>query len=181
MAAEKGVKTIFTEAGSIADFALFSIQETGSNDLDNLDFAIIVKESKRTESACCAISGKSFAKENVLTASVPQKPIALSSAVCMNIDQRALENDSVGHSYDIPRYRILHKFPSTSLEVRCCEKNNTPSSTMTVVDDIDKRSNSSDDRENVYNGIQNVETTSSDNVGDHEVNRDDTLTSRFVE
>ena len=63
----------------------------------------------------------------------------------------------------------------------CCEKNNTPSSTMIEVDDIDKRSNSSDDRENVYNGIQNVETTGSDNVGDHEVNRDDTLTSRFVE
>ena len=34
------------------------------------------------------------------------------------------------------------------------------------VDDIDKGSKSSNDLENEYDGIQNVETTGSDNVGD---------------
>ena len=44
----------------------------------------------------------------------------------------------------------------------CGKKYNTPS----MVDDIDEGSKSSDDLENVYDGIQNVETTGSDNVGD---------------
>ena len=35
-----------------------------------------------------------------------------------------------------------------------------------AVDDIDKGSKSSDDLENVYDGIQNVETTGSNNIGD---------------
>ena len=72
MAAQKGVKTIITKAGSIVDLGLFSIQLSRSDNLDHLDLAIS-KGSKRTESACCAISGKSFGKETVLTASVPQK------------------------------------------------------------------------------------------------------------
>ena len=56
MAAQKGVKTIITKkAGSIVDLGLFSIQLTRSDNLDHLDLAIS-KESKRTESACCAIS-----------------------------------------------------------------------------------------------------------------------------
>ena len=71
-------KTIFTKAGSIVDLGVFSFQLTRRlDDLDHLDLAIL-KDSKRTESACCAISGKAFRKEFVLTASVPQKPIALS-------------------------------------------------------------------------------------------------------
>ena len=87
-------------------------------------------------------------------ASVPQKPIALSSAVCMNIDQRALENGSVGHDNGSPTYRILHNPSSTSSEVGCCEKSNTPSSMMMVVDDIDNGSKSSDNLGHVYDGIQ---------------------------
>ena len=74
---------------SIVDRGLFSIQLTRSDNLDHLDLASS-KESKRTESACCAISGQVFSEETVLTASVTQKYIALSSAVSMNIDQRAL-------------------------------------------------------------------------------------------
>ena len=62
--------------------------------LAHLDVSIAI-ESKRTESACCAVLGKTLGKENVLTASAPQKSRALSSAVCMNIDQRALGNGSV--------------------------------------------------------------------------------------
>ena len=78
MAAQKDVKTITTRAGPIVDLGLFSIQLTRSDNLDHLDLAIS-KESKRTESASCAISEKASinSKETVLTASVPQKYIAL--------------------------------------------------------------------------------------------------------
>ena len=70
MVAQKGVKTVFTKGGSIVNLGLFSIQLTRSDNLGHLGLAIS-KESKRTESACCAISGKSFSKEIMLTASVP--------------------------------------------------------------------------------------------------------------
>ena len=82
-----------------------------------------------------------FGKETVLTASVPQKPIALSSAVCMKIDQRALENGSVGHNNDRITY-VIHNPTNKRSRISCCEKNNPPSSI--VVDDIDKGSKTSD-------------------------------------
>ncbi|CAN0279405.1 unnamed protein product, partial [Ascophyllum nodosum] len=118
MAAQRGVKTIITKAGFIVDLGLFSIQLSRSDNLDHLDMAIS-KGSKRTESACCAISGKSFGKETVLTASVPQKPIALSSAVSINIDQRSLQEGTsvVEHDNDSPTYRILHNSTSQRSEV----------------------------------------------------------------
>ena len=68
---QKGVKTISTKAGSIVDLVLSSIQLTRSDNLDHLDLAI-AKESKWTESTYCAISGKAFGNQTVLTASVPQ-------------------------------------------------------------------------------------------------------------
>ena len=40
LAAQKGVKTIFTQAGSIVDLGLFSVQLTRSDNLDHLDLAI---------------------------------------------------------------------------------------------------------------------------------------------
>ena len=167
-------------AGFIVDLGLFSIHLTRSDNLDHLDLAIS-KESKRTESACCAVLGKAFGKEAVLTASVPQKPLVLLSAVCMNIDQRALGNGTVGHNNDSPTYRTLHNLPSTRPKVSCCEKNDPPASI--VVDDIDKGSKSSDDLENEYDGIQLINITGSDNVGDDEAvkNQDDLLTLRFIE
>ena len=55
MAAQKGVKTILTKAGSIVDLGLFSIHLTRSDNLDYLNLAIS-KENKRTKSASCAIS-----------------------------------------------------------------------------------------------------------------------------
>ena len=181
LTAQKGVKTTFTKAGSIVDLGLFSIQLTWSDNLDHLDLAIS-KESRRTESAYCAISGKkAFSKETVLTALVPQKCIALSSeAVSMNIDQRTLQDGSsvIGHDNDSPTYRNLRNPTSTRSEVSCCEKNNPPSS---MVVDIDERSKSSDDLENEYKGIQNVKTTGSYNVGGDEAvkKQDDTLTLRL--
>ena len=64
-------------------------------------------------------------------------------------------------------------------KVSCCEKNNPPSSM--VVDDIDKGRKSSDNLENVYDGIENVKTTGSINVEGDAINQDDTLTLRFIE
>ena len=129
MAAQKGVKTIITKAGSIVDLGLFSIWLTRSDNLDHFDLAIS-KESKRKESACCAISGNLFGKETVLTTSVPQKHTTLSSAVSMNIDLRALQDgfSVVGHDYNSPTYRILHNFTNKRSEVSCCKKNYPPSS-----------------------------------------------------
>ena len=136
MAAQKGVKTIITKAGSIVDLGLFSIQLTRSDNLDHFDLAIS-KESKRKESACCAISGNLFGKETVLPTSVPQKHTTLSSAVSMNIDLRALQDGSSveGHDYDSPTYRILHNSTSKRSEVSCCKKNYPPSSM--VVDHLE--------------------------------------------
>ena len=90
----------------------------------------------------------------------------------MNNDQRILGNGTVGHNNDSPTYRILRNPTSTRSEVSCCE-NNPPLSM--VVDDIDKGSKSSDVLENEYDGIQNVETTGSDNVGD-----DDAVKNRLA-
>ena len=144
----------------------------------------ILKESKRTESACCAISGKAFSEEIVLTASVPQKYIALSSAVSMNIDQRSLQDDSsvVGHSKDSPTYMILHNPTSTRSELSCARKITLRRLCM-VVNDIDEGSKSLDYLENEYDGMQNVKTTSSDIVGGYEAvkKQDNTLTLRFIE
>ena len=143
----------------------------------------ISKESKRTELACCAILRKSFGKETVSTASVPQKYIALSSAVSMNIDQRYLQDgfSVVGHDNDSPTYRILHNSTSKRSEVSCCEKYNPPSFMVVGIDE--GRSNSSDDLENEYEGIQNVKTIGSYHVGDDKAvkKQDDTLTLRFIE
>ena len=52
-----------------------------------------------------------------------------------------------------------------------------------VVDDIDGGSESSDNLDNKYDGIQNVKTTSSDIVGGYEAvkKQDGTLTLRFRE
>ena len=183
MAAQNGVKTIITKAGSIVDLGLFSIQLSRSDNLDHHDLAIS-KGSKRTESACCAISGKSFGKETVLTASVPQKYIALSSsAVSMNIERSLQEGSSVvGHDNDSPTYGILHNSTSQRSEVRCCEKNNPP---LSMIVGIDEDSKSSDHLENEYE-IQNVETTTTtglDNVGENNAveKKDKTLNLQFIE
>ena len=73
---QNNVKTIVTSARSIVYLGLFSIQLTRSDKFGRLVFAI-AKESKRTESESCAIPGKTFGNETVLTASVPRNPVAL--------------------------------------------------------------------------------------------------------
>ena len=77
--------------------------------------------------------GKTLGKESVLTASVPQKPEALSSAVCMNIDQRALENGAAGDNNDSPTYGVFHNPTSARSEVSCCQKNKPPSSIVVEI------------------------------------------------
>ena len=133
-AAQKGVKTVATKGGYILDLGSFSMKLTRSNNLGHLDVAI-TKQNKRPESACCAISGRTLCYENVLMASVSHKSIEL-SAVSMNIDQRALENGSVGYNNDSSTYTI-HYPTSTkkSSDVSCCGKDDPP---LSMVEGIDK-------------------------------------------
>ena len=94
---------------------------------------VFQKESKRTESKCCTISGKAFGKETVLTALVPQKTIELSASVSMNIDQRALQDGSsvVANNNDSSTYGIHNRTVGSSTskrsKVSCSVKNNLPS------------------------------------------------------
>ena len=99
------------------------------------------------------------------------------------LDQRAWGGVLVGYNNDSPTYRkydsttngkIVSSRNVTFIE---CVENNTPS----MVADIDEGSKSSDNLENVHDGIQNVKTTGLDNVRNNEVYQDDTLTLRFIE
>ena len=78
----KRCQNVTTKGRSIIHLGSFYSLLWISDNLDHLDLAIS-KESKRTESTFCAVSGKTF--ETIITASVPKKFIAL-SAVNMNID-----------------------------------------------------------------------------------------------
>ena len=60
--------------------------------MDYLDLTI-TKESRKTESALCAILGKTFGKESVVTALVPKKPVALTVS-SINIDSGENKNNS---------------------------------------------------------------------------------------
>ena len=169
LAAQKGVKTVFTKAGFIVDLDLLSIQLTRSDNLDHLDLAVS-EESKRTESACCAISGKVFHRETLLlTASVPQKPIALSSAV--------------GQNNISPTCRILHNLLALVQKLAVTRKITLRRLWwLTIL--IKGVSKSSDNNvENEYDVIQNVKITGWDNVGNDDAvkNQHDTLTLRFIE
>ena len=74
--------------------------------MEYLDLTI-VKESRKTESALCAISGKIFGKEHVLTALVSKKPVA-QPVGSINIDQKVggksfVEDKSKSLTYKIRR------------------------------------------------------------------------------
>ena len=56
----------------------------------------IATESRRTEYVPCAISGKMFGNESILTTLTQKKPVALSVG-SIDVDQRVLENVSVEH------------------------------------------------------------------------------------
>ena len=88
-AAPKGVQTIIKKSMSSLDIGPFSVQVTQFDSMDNLDL-MIAKEKRKTESALCAISGKTFGKEFILTALVPKKPVAMSVGI-INVDQKVVE------------------------------------------------------------------------------------------
>ena len=74
--------------------------------MGHLDLTI-AKESKRTESALCATSGKTFGKETVLTASLPKQTVVLSVG-SINIEQRVVEKTSVENKNNNSTYEIHH-------------------------------------------------------------------------
>ena len=78
--------------------------------MDHRDLTI-ANESRRTESALCAISGRAFGNKTVLTDIMSKKPIIPSASVSIDNDQTTLENVSVGHNKDSSTYKnheILH-------------------------------------------------------------------------
>ena len=91
-----------------------------------------------------------------------------------------MENGSVAYNNDSPTYTIHYPTSTNkSSDVSCCGKDDPP---LSMVEDIDKGSKGSDGVENEYDGIQNLETTGSDTVGDNSsVHQDDTLTLQFIE
>ena len=66
-AAQKGVKTIIEKNGSSLDLGAFSVKLTRL-DIMKYSRSNNAKESRRTESSFCAISGEKFGKETVLMA-----------------------------------------------------------------------------------------------------------------
>ena len=65
-AAKKGVKTVIEQKGSSLDLGAFNVQLARLNSIAYLDLTVITKETRRTGSSLCAISGKTFRKETVL-------------------------------------------------------------------------------------------------------------------
>ena len=94
VAAQKGVEKIIENCGSSLDLGPYSVQLTWFDNVDHLDL-MIAKESRRTESAFCAISGKTFGKKSALTALAPKKPVALSVDI-INVAQRVVESECLG-------------------------------------------------------------------------------------
>ena len=102
--AKKGVKTTIGRNGSSLDFRSFIVFI-----VDHLDLTIM-KESRRTESALCAVSRKTFGKKSVLTALVPKKSVALLLIVgSINIDQRVVEDVSMEDNNTGLAYKIHDK------------------------------------------------------------------------
>ena len=90
LSTKKGVSTIIEQKGSSLDYRAFSFQLTRLDSMEYLDLTI-AKESRRTESALCAISGKKLGRESVLTALVPKKPVA-QPVGSISVDQKVGEN-----------------------------------------------------------------------------------------
>ena len=65
-AAKKGVKKIIEQKGSSLDLGAFNVQLTRLDSSMEYLYLTIAKESRRTESALCVISGKSSREEAVI-------------------------------------------------------------------------------------------------------------------
>ena len=74
--AKKGsIITIIEQKNSSLNLGALSVQLTRVDSMDHLDLPI-AKENRRTEFDLCAISGKTFPKESVLTALLPKESVA---------------------------------------------------------------------------------------------------------
>ena len=89
-AAKKGVERTIKNNGSSLDLGALTVRLTRLDSMEYLD-TTAANKSRKTESALCAISGKTFGKESVLTPLVPNKPVSLSVG-STNVDQRVVEN-----------------------------------------------------------------------------------------
>ena len=115
-AAKKGVCTIIEQKGSSLDVGAFSVQLTRSDSMEYLDLTI-AKESRRTEYALCAISGKTFRKESVQTVLVPKKSVA-QPVGSIKVDQK-LGGKPVVESKN---KSLADNIQETTNEVSRCEK-----------------------------------------------------------
>ena len=93
-AAKKNVRTTNDSNSLSLDLGAFGVQLTRFGSMDCLDLTI-AKESRRSESALCSISGNTFGKESViLTALVPMRGVT-QSVGSTNVDQIVGENPLV--------------------------------------------------------------------------------------
>ena len=106
--------------------------------MNHLDLAI-EKESRRTEFALCAISGKMFGKEFALLDIVPKNPVALLVG-SINIDQRLIENVIVEDENNSSTYKT---HDNTNKDVSFCDKIESDGSWCTIDDTNKKGSKSS--------------------------------------
>ena len=97
----------------------------------------ITDESKRTESALCAVSGKKFGKESVLTALVPKTPVVLPVG-SVNVDQRVVKIHKWGARTKFQRPKIHN----TNEDVSFCEQVEGNNMSPTT-DDTDRKGSES--------------------------------------
>ena len=112
-AAKKGVKTIIEQKRSSLDLRPFSVQLTRLDSMEYLDLTI-AEESRRTESSLCAILGKTFGEEAVLSALVPKKSVA-----------QPVGSIKVGHKAGVGEDKnksLVDKIQENTNEVICSEK-----------------------------------------------------------
>ena len=107
---KKGVKTIIEQKGSSLDLGAFSVQLTRLDSMEYLDLTI-AKESRRTESALCAISGKTFRK--VVSKKSVAQPIGT-----IKVDQKVGGESTV----EDKNKSLAEKIQENTNEVSCREK-----------------------------------------------------------
>ena len=123
--------------------------------MEYLDLTI-AKESRRTESALCAISGKSFRKEAVLTALVPMKSVA-QPVGSIKVDQKVGKKTVVENK----NKSLAHKIQENTNEVSCCEKteSNNQGPTVDNADKVRKSSTVSFSGQTKSNALSPTSTT----------------------
>ena len=171
-AARKGVRTIIEQKGSSLGLGAFSVQLTRSDSKEYLDLKI-AKESRRTESALCSISGKTFHKEAVLTTLVPTKSVA-QPVGSIKLDQKVGGKPVL----DNKNKSLAHKIQEHTNEVSCREKieSNNQGPTVGDADKVRKSSTVSFCEQTKSNARSPTSTTVNSTEKD-EKDLDETTTS----